>query len=528
MELRTYIAILRRRKWIIIFTTIFMTTLAGVYSYMATPMYSSSITVRVATISAGGIGGSYTDVVYNDRLINTYARMVGSGNTKGEIAQELGMSAPPRLSVEVIPNTELLRITAEAPTPEMAQQIAALAAQILISRNRELYASEGQSSQEILQQQIKQIETELASLRTEYDRLASDNQANTTEGEAAARAVALREQTYASLVDQYEKARLNETLRANAVSVVDPAYLPVTPSKPRTKLNLILGALAGLFAGIALAFLVDNLDTTLYTPGQIKSAIQLPVVGRIPAISGPVVDFDLVSDNGYHPEMEAFRRLRISLLSSGPNGSSRTFVITSAGPDEGKSTVTANLAASIAKSGRSVVVVDADLHVPAQHQIFSLDNDRGLTTILTRQANAAGVVRTTLVPNLYVITSGPNLPEYTETAPGLAPSALTDQLMRGTELLGTPLMEALVNELSENYDIVLFDSPAMLTVTDAAVLAPLVDKVVVVVASERVKRDSLRMVREQLANVHARDVVVVINQDREQAKAYSKARRAVV
>jgi len=166
--------------------------------------------------------------------------------------------------------------------------------------------------------------------------------------------------------------------------------------------------------------------------------------------------------------------------------------------------------------------------VPAQHQIFSLDNDRGLTTILTRQANAAGVVRTTLVPNLYVITSGPNLPEYTETAPGLAPSALTDQLMRGTELLGTPLMEALVNELSENYDIVLFDSPAMLTVTDAAVLAPLVDNVVVVVASERVKRDSLRMVREQLANVHARDVVVVINQDREQAKAYSKARRAVV
>lgn len=528
MELRTYIAILRRRKWIIILTTVFMTTLAGVYSYMATPMYSSDTTVRVATISAGGIGGSYTDVVYNDRLINTYARMVGSGNTKGEIAQELGMGAPPQLSVDVIPNTELLRITAEAPTPELAQQIAALAAQILISKNRELYAGEGQSSQEILQQQIRQIETELSSLRSEYDRLATDNQANTTQGEAAARAVALREQTYASLVDQYEKARLNETLRANAVSVVDPAYLPATPSKPRTKLNLILGALAGLFGGVALAFLADNLDTTLHTPGQIKSAIQLPVAGRIPAVSGPMTNFDLVSDNGYQPEMEAFRRLRISLLSSGPGGASRTFVITSAGPDEGKSTVTANLAVSIAKSGRTVVVVDSDLHLPAQHRIFSLDNDRGLTTILTRQANATGVVQTTLVPNLYVITSGPNLPEYTETAPGLAPSALADQLMRGTELLGTPLMEALVNELSENYDVVLFDTPAMLTVTDAAVLAPLVDKVVLVVASERAKRDSLRMVREQLANVHAKDVAVVINQDREQAKAYSKARRAAV
>jgi len=526
MELRTYIAILRRRKWIIILTTVVVTLLAALLSYLATPVYRSSTTVRVATV-----GGGLTDrpdIRYSERLMNTYSQIVTSGNTLKTIVKELDLQEVPTINADVVLNTELLKILVEATDPQVARDVAEATANILIQTSRDLYAGGGQSTLDILNRQLEQTEQELTSLRSEYEKLLADKGIDSPDATALEQSIEFKQRTYNTLLEQYEYTRLNEALLDNAVTVIEPATLPKRPAKPRIPVNIALGVIIGIMGGVVLAMVRENLDTKLYTPKQVESTLQLPVVGRIPAIPGSVTDFELVSHNSYRPEMEAFRRLRIALLTEGSEEASHTFVITSAEPGDGKSTVVANLAVSIAKSGRTVVVVDTDLHMPTQHQIFSLENDRGLTTILTRQANVAGVVQTTLIPNLYVITSGPTLPEYIEGAPGLAPAALADQLMRGTELLGAPLMGNLVNELRETYDVVLFDTPAMLTVTDAAVLAPLVDKVVLVVVSERSQRDSLFIVREQLANVNAKEAVVVINQDREQAKVYRKARRMIV
>ena len=191
----------------------------------------------------------------------------------------------------------------------------------------------------------------------------------------------------------------------------------------------------------------------------------------------------------------------------------QVILVTSAESGEGKTTIVANLAVTMAQSGRHVVVVDCNLHQPTLHKLFQLENKSGLTNVLMGQASVAGVLQKTDTPRLKIVTSGPAL----STADGqleataLMPQGLIDQLSQGTELLGSPNMVSILTKLKEEFDVVLLDTPGMLTVTDAAVLVPLVDEVLVVVARERSKRNALRLVRQQLTSVKAKSVGVVMN-----------------
>ena len=224
MELRQYLAVIQRRKWIIILTTIITTALAALATFLATPQYESTTTLRVATIN---------NIDYTQLLMNTYARIATSGTSKTELTQQLNLEGPPNISVELVPGTELMTITAEAPDPELAQAIADTTATILAAQSREIYSGSGQTTTEILEAQLAQAEGELAEARDEYDQLWISAPDDTTAIDAMDQSIALKERTYATLLDEYESARVNEALLANSVSVVEPAYLPVSPSKPR-------------------------------------------------------------------------------------------------------------------------------------------------------------------------------------------------------------------------------------------------------------------------------------------------------
>ncbi len=513
MELRQYIAIIRRRKWLIIGATILGVLVAAGLSYLATPMYRSSTTLRVATVGSN-IAGGRTDITYTDRLMNTYSRIVTGGSAAGQIRQDLSLTERPQISVELIPNTELMRISAEASDPAVAQRVANDAAQILIDRSRELYAGDNQTTIDILARQLEQTEGELADLRAQYEVMLLDADSDAAKLNAASQNIALKERTYTTLLDEYEAVRLDEAVRTNAVSVVEPAFLPSTPSKPRTELNIVLGLLVGLFSGVALALLRENLDTKLYTPTQIEAITKTPAIGRIPAAQGQpgLVSLSGIS-NGFQPQVEAFRRLRINLLSFVPDGQPYALSVTSATEGEGKSTVAANLAISIAKSGRSVALVDCDMNDPAVHQLFGVPNDRGLTNFLTKQVGVGGVLQETVLSNLQVVTSGAGMlePAGIPGAPQLSPAALTERLRHGSELLGSGQMRELLLQLKEQYDIIVLDTPALSTVTDAAVLVPLVDHVLLVVAQSQADRESVRQAREQLEVMNVRSVGVVVN-----------------
>jgi non-specific protein-tyrosine kinase len=490
MELSAYLSILRRRKWIVILSVLLGTAIATILTVLATPLYNASTTVRVLTIGSGSITTARPDIVYTERLVATYSRILTGDSVRTQIRDELGLGQKPTLTVQSIPGTELLRITAEAPDPEDARDVANQAAQILVDSNREFYSGGGgQTLQQILAEQLEVAEQDLARAREEYETVIASNPQDELALATASDALDLREQTYTSLLNQYESARLEEAVRANAISVIESAVTPNQPAKPRPLVNIGLGFALGLVFGVGLAFLAENLDSTLYTTDQIENATQIPTVGQIPASKDELSIARLGS--GHYPQLESFRRLRTNILASGDEGS-QVVLLTSAKRGEGKSTVSSNLAVTIAQSGREVVVVDCDLRLPTVHKLFDLPNKRGLTNILAGEVVVDEAIQYSAFPRVQVITSGP-----------LPPNP--------TELLGSQRMIDLIEQLKSKFDFVVLDTPALLSVADAAVLAPAVDNVILVVAQAQTRRGDVQNVLQQLSNVRVKSMEVVVN-----------------
>ncbi len=490
MELSTYLSVLARRKWIVILSVLLGTAIAAAFTLLSTPQYVASTTVRVLTIGGGSVTQARPDITYTERLVNTYSRIITSAKVRRQIMDDLGLESMPAISVQAIPGTELIRLVAEAPDPEDARDIANAAAQVLVDQNREFYSGgAGQTLQQILSEQLATAEEELNQSRTDYDAALAAAEENPTALSLASQALEVRERTYTSLLTQYEAARLEEAVRANAISIVEEANAPNRPAKPRHLVNLALGFAVGLVTGVALALLAENLDTTLYTAEQIENATQMETVGQIPAAKDDLSIARLGA--GHYPQLESFRRLRTNILASGAGGS-QVALLTSARRGEGKSTVSANLAVTIAQSGREVVVVDCDLRLPTVHKLFDLPNKRGLTNILAGEVSVDESIQYSAFPRVQVVTSGP-----------LPPNP--------TELLGSQRMLDLIEQLKAQFDFIILDTPALLSVADAAVLAPAVDNVILVVAQSQTRRGDVQTVRRQLSNVRVKSMEVVVN-----------------
>lgn len=491
MELSSYLSVLQRRKWLVILAVILATAAAAAITFLSKPQYVAGTTVRVLTIGGGTITSARPDITYTERLLNTYARILTSTTTRQTLRKDLNLDTLPVISVQLIPGTELIRIVTEAGDPDEAASVANAAANLLISQNREFYSGgTGTTLEEILGKQVVEAEEELNRARAEYDRLLAEAPENTAAISAASQSLDVRERTYTSLLSQYEAARLEEAVRANAISVVEEATPPNRPAKPRHVVNIALGLAVGLIGGIGLALLIDNLDTTLYTVDQIEAATQMATVGRIPSAKDELQIARLGS--GHYPQLESFRRLRTNILAVGDPNEPRVLLLTSAKRGEGKSTISSNLAVTIAQSGRSVIVVDCDLRLPTVHKMFDVPNKRGLTSILTGDVPLEETIQYSAFPRVQIITSGP-----------LPPNP--------TELLGSPQMAELIEQLKEQFDFVILDTPALLSVADAAVLAPTADQVILVVAQAQTRRGDVQTVRQQLSNVRVKSIEVVVN-----------------
>lgn len=505
MDLKGYLVILRRKIWVIL-STLFVTVAAvTVVTFLITPTYTASTTLRVATAASGVV--SYSDYLYADRLLNTYVKLATSRPVLDELTQELNLQTAPQVTVVTVPNTELITISVDSSDPLVAQNSADSLAGILVAQAKELYAGQGKSLQDILGEQLTQAENDLTQARQQYDTYVTLHPAD-TEGIAALDAsIQLKEKTYATLLNQYDQARTQESIRANIISVVEPAIFPLAPSKPSKALNIGLGFMVGLAGGVGLAFLFENLGTRLYTSNQIEAATELYTIGKIPTMERRRLFTSKKRDyeNLHTPFKDAFRRLRMQILLQNPNSQERsaikTFLITSAEPGEGKSTITANLASSFAQSGKKVIVVDCDLHIPKQHKIFGLPNKVGLSTLLNEPTIIPEIVQETHLTGLHVLTSGPLPPDP-------------------AKLLGTTQMISLIKWLSQEYDIVLLDSPAMLALAETTLLASIVEGVILVARRNFVREEAVKETCRQLADIKVRMVGLVVN-DAEQTGTYN-------
>ncbi|MDB6146793.1 MAG: ywqD 2 [Spartobacteria bacterium] len=272
-----------------------------------------------------------------------------------------------------------------------------------------------------------------------------------------------------------------------AVSVKQVAEPASYPIRPRVGLNLMLGALVGLVVGLGLAFFIEYLDTSVKTMEDVENLLGLPVLAIIPK------NIHLLhKDEGDTPDAEAYRILRTNIEFNRKNPQANTISLVSGGPGEGKSTTIANLAFISAQGGYSTLIVDADLRRPVQHDLFDMDNSIGLTNYLTTEMQLHEVIVPTSVENLSLLPSG------------ILPSDAVG-------ILNSQRMSDMIAELKQRYDIIFFDSPPMLGVSDASVLASEVDQTIIVVQHRRFPRAMLIRVKQAIIGVGGSVLGVVLN-----------------
>jgi capsular exopolysaccharide synthesis family protein len=281
--------------------------------------------------------------------------------------------------------------------------------------------------------------------------------------------------------------QLGAELMNNNVIVLDEAVPPLFPIKPRKRVNLMIGAMFGLFLGVGAVFFLDYLDNTIRTSEDVERYLGLTVLGIVPKMQ----------DKGMAQRAirEAFQSLRTSIIFSSKNRSRRLVLITSNGPREGKSSTVANLARTLAAAGERVMVLDCDLRRPTQHLAHNLERDHGLTNYLAapvEETDWEQYVKPGERPNLHILSCGP-----------IPPSP--------PELLGNERMRDLLSQLRDRYDWVLIDSPPAASLTDASILASLADMVVIVIQHNRTDRDLAIKTVSALRSVNDNLVGAVLN-----------------
>ena len=296
-----------------------------------------------------------------------------------------------------------------------------------------------------------------------------------------------------------DKEQLSQT---GSVSIVETAEAPGSPVRPRIWLNTVMGAFVGLLLAGAFALLYEYLDDTVKTAEDVEEVTKLPTLGRVGRFRRIHTPADGLAMGLAErtPAAEAYRVLRTNLRFT--TFDTQTLLICSASPREGKTTTAANLAAAIAQTGQRTVLVDADLRRPTLHRIFKLSNGAGLTNaLLSREPDPERFLQRTRFESLSVLTSGPQPPN---------PS----------ELLSSGRMDAVIGALRKNAEIVLFDSPPLLAVADASIMAAKVDGAILVVDAGRTRAPALRQAAEALAHTKTRILGAVLNKLSQRGHGY--------
>jgi polysaccharide biosynthesis transport protein len=275
--------------------------------------------------------------------------------------------------------------------------------------------------------------------------------------------------------------------KTGAVMLLDRAVPDFNPVKPKKTVNIALGVIIGLIVGIGLAFFIEYLDTSVKTIDDVERALQAPVLGVIPQNVGLLIDESIES-----PHAEAYRVLRTNILFSRKDDKLNTIAVVSAGAGEGKSTTVFNLATVFAQNGQRVVIVDSDLRRPTLHKMVKVTNNLGLTNYLLKQNTLDEVIQTSPVPTLDFMASG-KLPS----------SSLG--------ILSSTQMRELISELKKRYDFVFFDSPPIMGVSDASILASAVDMTIQVIQYRRYPQPMNIRAKNMIEKVGGNLVGIVLN-----------------
>lgn len=503
MELRRYLSLLKKWGWLILLITGLAAAGSYFYSQTLSPTYRSE-TVLLVGQEQQNTNPTYNDIYVSNNLAQAYSLLISQPSVLEAAAKEIKWEGPWQslyfaVSATAPANGQTIRISGTASSPERAQAIAnEVARQVILQSpiSQQQLASDAQRNfitdqQAMLQSQIVTSQKLLANLNQqaalESDQLKLDD-LNT-------RITALQ-----TKIDNWQRTYLSmgtllNTASGKYVTVISPAPLPSSPISPNIPQNVLLAAAAGLLLGLGAVLLLEYLDDTIKNSDDVQRILDLNTLGSIARIS-PVrhpEDALITLKHSRSPIAEDYRILRTNLRYAAIDNPGGALLVTSANPSEGKTTTAANLAIAMAQAGKRIVLVDADLRRPSVHRLFNLPGKRGLSDLFLEDAPLLEeALQATEVPGLSVLVAG-------------------EQPPNPAEMLESRRMTNLFNSLREMADIVVVDSPPLLAVADANILASRCSGAILVIDSGRTRTEAARRVVESLRHSQVKILGIVLN-----------------
>jgi succinoglycan biosynthesis transport protein ExoP len=339
-------------------------------------------------------------------------------------------------------------------------------------------------------------ESELQAKFEQQQRLAIDRSADSVEYARLQQDLKNKEEQLRAVDKQVRDLNMLEAASPGVtVNVFDPPRVPEKAALPDTKKILAIALVLGLMGGLGLACVRDWLDPRLRSTEEIKAVLGMPILGMVPRmpdnLAPAVRGQKLLLDPGSEAA-EAYRALRTAIKFGVPEGRAKTILIASPASGDGKTTVASNLAIGLAQVGKRVLLIDADLRHPKQHEMFGVENHSGLSDVLAHDLTPAEVAQKTVVPNLEIVSAGAT-PE------------------NPADLLNSPRFMEVIEELTDRYDHIVIDSPPVLAVTDTRIIAASCDVTVMVLRADRADRKMCESARDGLLSVGANLVGLVMN-----------------
>lgn len=504
MALGQYASTIWRWLWLIVLATVIAAASSYYASLSMAPIFQSSATLMVGQTALQNPNITPQDIYLSEQLAQSYSQVATREPVLQAAVDGLGLDTSwaelrGRVNASLIQGTQLLQISVLDTSPERAAATADEIAHQLVQQSptapeeaqRKKHRAFVDQQIADLQAKIEAAQAQVADLEKQMGEAFSARQIQDLQGQINV----LQNQINTWQANYAQLLNFTEGGSANYLTIIETAEVPYAPVSPNTRMNVLLAAAVGCLLAVGAAFLLEYLDDTIKSPDDFASAAQLTPLGGITRMRGEGYDNKLVTAR--HPRSsisEAYRTLRTNIQYSTLDRPAKTLLVTSPGSLEGKSVTSANLAVAMAQAGLRTVLIDSDLRRPALHRVFRLPNRRGLTTALLQdgEPTADGHLQATETENLRVLTSGPIPPN---------PS----------ELLGSARMLALVERLARDNDMVIFDSPPVLAVTDATVLAARVDAVMLVTDAGRTRRDMAVRAKETLLKVGANVLGGVVN-----------------
>jgi non-specific protein-tyrosine kinase len=474
-------------------------TMVFLISVNSKPIYRSTLRLLIDE-PPGSSGTDYTQLLLEQRLALTYSEIIETRSVLEETIGRLGLpystaQLQSMVSTLVLRDTKIIDVSVEDTDPERVAVIANTIGEVFIKQNQERESLRYADPIANWEGRANDIALDIESLEEQIEALGTSESAEQPAAASLLEAqVGELRSRYGDALDNLNALLAEQARQSSNVVQLEPAQSDSVPVRPRTVRDTTLAIAIGALVGLGTILLLEYLDDTVHGAEQIQDDTDLPTLANVAIIKDIKQPGRLVAHvRPRDPISEGYRTLRTNLTFASVDGGLRSILVTSATPEDGKSVTIANLAIVFAQAGKQVVLVDTDLRRPVQHEFFGLPNRGGVTeTILDSRAPVYKYLQETMIPNLLVLPSGPPPPNP-------------------AELLGSQRMGEVYESLLEEADIVLFDTPPVLSVTDAAVLASKVSGCLMVVKSGRTKRDALVHMANTLEASNAKLYGVVIN-----------------